>query len=820
MITLNLPAFIAEKMRRITTVIILLIYALYLQAQSDQWTIAGKVVDNRTGETIDYANVLLFLAKDSTMVSHTATQTDGSFTFGHNQPGDYYLVVSFIGYQTLQTSVTLSNSQRNINMGSILLEQSRELLSEVEILGKRRQIVYRLDKQVIEASSYLSAAGGTAVDILARTPSFRVDAEGELTFRGSSGFKVYIDGKPATLDGSAALEQIPAGQIDNIEVITNPSARYEADGTAGIINVITKKQVVNGWSGLLTGMASTVASRSFDFMLSYRKDDIRWQTSGMASRRYLISDFHQSKNIDTPLSDTITSTRSEGERKSYVDQYFLRTGLDWYKGKTTWSAAVEGRCRIRDRGGTLHYDDSYYSKTTGDTTYSSYKGRDFVRLDEWTIRGDIGFDHRFSENGHRLTGSFFAFYEGDAMEFFYTDLFHPDGSQAQGHRAWEDEYRFTAQGNLDYVRPFSDAGKFEAGYYFFTYTEDGDYTVDFFNPSLNVFERRDDLYNKFLFRRDIHALYAILSNRHGKFSYQAGLRGEYWHRKLGNSEEWARHTWNELDLFPSVHLSYTLNKEGRINMAYSRRITHPQLFYMEPYIVYVDYYTAQRGNPLILPEYTNSMEAGYSKGFGDNSVSAGLFHRMRRDKIERVRVPYHTGVTLDSMANVGNDYASGLELAAVLQLKNRWALDVNGSLYYYAIRNDYKQDGEDEESWNWQLAINNNFDIGKNTRMRLEAYYVGPSVSTQGRVDDFFYFNFSVRQQLFKRKLTATMNIRDVFATAKYVNTQKGQYLDSRTTIYPRSPLFTFTLAYTFNNFSSQKKEEKATHDLFEGTNR
>jgi hypothetical protein len=160
-----------------------------------------------------------------------------------------------------------------------------------------------------------------------------------------------------------------------------------------------------------------------------------------------------------------------------------------------------------------------------------------------------------------------------------------------------------------------------------------------------------------------------------------------------------------------------------------------------------------------------------------------------------------------------------VELANNLQISKRWNMDVSGSLFHYLIANKYKVD-EDEESLNWQFAINNNFDIARNTRMRLESYFVGPSVSTQGRVNEFFYFNFSVRQQLFNRKLSATLNIQDIFSTAKYVDTKNGMNLDSKTIIYPASPLLTLSLSYTFNNFKSQKKEEKATHDLFEGTNR
>jgi len=241
---------------------------------------------------------------------------------------------------------------------------------------------------------------------------------------------------------------------------------------------------------------------------------------------------------------------------------------------------------------------------------------------------------------------------------------------------------------------------------------------------------------------------------------------------------------------------------------------------MEPYVVYVDYYTAQRGNPDIRPEYINSMEGSYKKDFGNNSLVVGLFHRMRKDKIERIRVPYFTGVTLDSMANVGNDYSSGAELSSIIQFKRWWNMDANGSLYNYKVKNEYKLPGQDGESLNWQLSVNNNFDIGKYMRIRFEGYYVGPSVSTQGRVNDFFYFNLTLRQQFLNRQLAAVLSFRDIFATAKYISSQTTMNMESYTKIYPKSPLVTLSLSYTFNNFKSKSGDEKASHDLFEGTNR
>jgi outer membrane receptor protein involved in Fe transport len=800
---------------KILVTCILCLFFTGLQAQTS-WTITGRTLDESSGVSMTDVNVLLY-SPDSVLITGVSTDAGGIFSLKTNRSGNCFILITSVGYSQQRLDLILNENNKNVICPDIMLQLSDTELSEIEIVARRRQMVYKLDKKVIEAAGYISASGGTAIDILEQTPSVRVDANGELTFRGSSGFKVYIDGKPTMVDGSAALEQIPAGQIENIEIITTPSAKNEADGIIGIINVNTKKQTADGWSGMINAMGSTVESRSIDFLTSYKNSKIRWQTSGEASRRYLVSDFEQLKHID--VDDTLTTTHATGERKSFVDLYAVRSKLDLYRGKTTWTTALESRYRIRNRGGRLHYDDMYRSNITGVETGASYDGYDYVRLNDLTLRGDLGFDHRFSEDGHTLTGSFFAFYEHDAMEFFYTDLFDDAGNRAQGHRAWEYEYRMTAQGNLDYALPFSKTGKFEAGYYFFTYTEDGDYKVDFYNPAQGVFERRDELYSQYVFRRDIHALYSMLSNTHSKFSYQIGLRGEFIHRKLESSEAWARHVWDKFDLFPSTHLSYAFDENSRLNLGYSRRITQPQLFYMEPYVVYVDYYTAQCGNPKIRPEYTNSVELTYNRTFGEHSAAATVFHRRRTDKIERVRVPYHTGVTLDSISNVGDDYATGAELATNLQVAKWWNMDINGSLFYYIIDNEYKID-DDEESLNWQLAFNNNFDLAKNTRMRLESYFVGPSVSTQGRVNEFFYFNFSVRQQLFGRRLSATLNVRDLLSTAKYVDTKNGMNLDSKTTIYPAFPLVTVSLSYTFNNFKSQKKEEKATHDLFEGTNR
>ena len=813
-----------NKLIFLTIIITMMLNATGINSQRNNsstsnspYQVSGRITNKADNTPVEFANVVLYSVKDSTPAGFTATDESGKFVITFKSEGEYYISATYVGYNKLETkSFKITPDSKTIVLPDIFMEENAEVLSEVVVTGRRQNIVYKLDRQVIEAASFLSAAGGTAVDILSQTPSVRVDADGEVSFRGSTGFKVYVDGRPSTLDGTAALEQIPVGQIENIEVLTTPSARNDADGAAGIININTKKSNIEGWSGMVNLMGSTEMSRNLDFLFSLRKKNFRWQLSGEASRRFVLSDYDQLKTITT--QDVITVDHSVGDRERHTAFYYLQSGFDWYKENTTWSAVFMGGYQDRWRGGELQYEDTYETIATGKKESASFKGKDYVNLYEYHFRGDLGVVHNFKDRkGHKFSATSYVLYETDAMEYFHTDLWDMKGNQAQGTRAWEYEYRLEAQVNADYVHPFAnETGKFETGYQLFTYTEDGDYNIDMFDPDIKSFVHRTDLYNKYLFRRDIHALYLMLSDTYSRFSYQLGLRGEYNYWKLGNNFEWARHTRHRFDLFPSAHLSYALNDNSSLRASYTRRITQPQLFYMEPYIVYVDFYTAQRGNPFIKPEYINSVELGYNLNINStNSISAAVFHRARKDKIERIRIPYHTSVTIDSVANAGNDYSTGVELATALQMKKFWNIDANSSFYYYSIKNDYNND----KSWNWQLALNNNFDITENTRMRLEAYYVSPMVSTQGRVDGFFYVNATVRQQLFNRKLIASLVVRDIFSTAQYIQTRSGVGLESLSKIYPRSPLFTLSLSYTFNNFKSQKKES-VSHDMFEGTNR
>lgn len=779
--------------------------------------IKGKIVDAGTNQPLDFADVLLFKKGDSNPVFHALPDRDGSFGIAGVKNGEYSLMIRLVGYDLFtRPDIVLASSSATVDLGTIAMKPLEVGLAEVEVVAQKKQVIYKLDKKVIEASSNMLASGGTAVDILENTPSIRVDAEGEVSFRGSTGFTVYVDGKPSVFSGTQALEQIPSGHIENIEIITTPSARHDTGGDVGIINIITKKHAQHGFSGMVNLTGSTFLSRGVDFLLTQQNKSSRWYFGGGWTDRLRKSDFDQEKT--TIVADTATTSHSNGPRESNNFNYSLKAGWMYTLPHTTFNADLEGGYGGRTRNGDLDYtEERVVDKKPFEN--GDYYSRDDYDLHETYFQGSVGFDHKFNDQGHQLTGSFYLKYGGDAMEYFQSDLFNKNNEREQGHRAWEDEHRWTVRGNLDYLYPYSKTGHIEAGYQYFSYLEDGDYSMQFWSPEKQEFYWRDDIYNTFYFQHGINSIYAIVGDSYKSFDFQAGVRGEHTHRVLRSSIPGKNREYNKFEFFPSVHLGYTFPKDHKLMASYSRRITRPELFFMEPYITYRDYYSAEIGNPDIRSEYINSFELNYKKNIGDHTVSATVFHRSRKDKIERLRVPYQAGVTLDSMANVGHDYSTGLELSGQVQLTRWWNMNLNGSLYHYKVKNQYKQDGTNEKSTNYDIIWNNAFDLGKSTRIQLDGNFVGPSVTTQGRTDAFWYVNLALRQQLMNRKLSATLAFRDVFNSARYVSKITTSDLQSITRIRPNYPLITLTLSYTFNNFKAKTTQRKEDHDLFEGTN-
>lgn len=796
---------------------ILLFCTLFLSfnAFAANHVIHGKAVNFSTKEPVDFADVILYAGDKH--VAHVSIEGDGLFRFERIPDGEYVLQVKLLGYDPyISDLLVLSGENRTMDMGVIVLRELETGLATVEIVAQRKQVIYKLDKRIIDGAANILAGGGTAIDILENTPAVRVDADGNLTFRGSSGFKVFIDGRPSVLGGTQGLEQVPANQIENIEIITTPSARYDTDGDVGIINIITKKDFSSGFSGVVNVTGSTYGTKGLDFLFTSKRGTSRWYLGGNVLNMFRKSDFEQNKT--TLINDTLTSSFSAGPRESKRYTYTGKLGWQYVLTKTHFDVELEGGYDGHSRVGDLAYFEEH---STGGVVFDTarYHSRDEYDLHETFAQTTLNFRHNFNDKGMLLSSHFFLKYGGNALEYFKSGLFNRDNQRMQGHQAWEAEHRWTVRANLDYVWPYSSTGRLETGYQYYSYLEDGDYKMEYWNPDTQDFYWRDDIYNTFYFQRGINSLYAIWAESVGSFDYQLGARGEHTHQVLRSSKEWANRIKNMMELFPSAHVGFDAGNNHRLSVAFSYRTNRPELFFMEPYITFRDYYSAEIGNPDIRPEYIRSYEVNYKKTFGVNTFAMSVFHRARKDKIERLRIPYLPGITLDSMANVGRDYSTGADANLMLSPVKWWNSSVNGSVYYYKVVNELEGGGAKQTSTNYELAWNNALDVGKNTRLQLDANFVGPSVATQGGSDSFYYFNLALRQQLLKRKLTGILAFRDVLGTAVYHSYISSPNLTSDTHIRPKTPLVTLTFSYLFNNHRQNAGQSRTSHDLFEGTN-
>lgn len=791
--------------------ILLLICLFYSLNAFAQYSITGKIQEKGTQIPVDFGNVILYA--DGNYINSTEPGESGEFKLENISAGKYSLDIQIIGYEKRRTDITIN---ANMNLGVIMLAPESFELEGVVVVGQKQQVVYKLDKKIISAASNIMASsGGNATDILSHVPSIRVDPDGNVSFRGSSGFLVHINGKPSMFNAAQALQQVPASQIENIEIITTPSARNQTDGDAGIINIITKQQLDEGLSGAVNAYGSTYGSRGVDFMLSKKSGEHQFKFGGIYGQRFRKSDFEQEKT--TLVDETSITSHSEGPRQGEFRNYILQAGWQLNKKQTDYYIDLTGGYEAYINKGDLTYAEQVH-KPGIDPVRNEYNSKDYYDLYETILAGSTGFSHRFRKEGHTLKGHFYLKYGGNAMEYFRSDLYDKDGNRAQGHQAWEDEHRWTVDGRLDYVFPYSKSGRLESGYQYSSYLEDGDYKMEYWKPATQQFEYRDDIYNTFYFQRGINTVYLLVNQRLGLFELQAGVRGEHTHQVLESSKEWANRTENRFELFPSVHAGYHPNETMSFMAAYSRRTNRPDLYFMEPYITFRDYYTAEIGNPDIRPEYINSYELSFKKNIGENTVQIAAFHRSRTDKIERLRIPYEAGITLDSMANVGSDYATGLEFGFNMKPVRAWNVTLNGDLYHYKVKNKLESGGRNESSTNYGFSLYNNIQIVKNTMVQLDGNFVGPTVRTQGRQDGFFYADFGVRQQLFASKLVAGLSFRNFLNTAKYKSNIDTDNLVSHTTISPKFPLITLNISYTFNNFKQRARGREGS-DFFEGTN-
>ena len=692
-----------------------------------------------------------------------------------------------------------------------------EVLDEAVATAEKSRVVYRLDRQKVSGNANLAASGGTAVDVLKSIPSVQVNAEGELSYRGSTGFLVYVDGRQGVLEGTQALQQIAAANIEDIEIITTPSARYKTEGDVGIINIVTRKQDQSGFSGSLNASGSTIGSWNGDVLMNLRKGASRWYLGLTATQQKGRSDFRQDRKAI--VDDYVTESLSDGERFSCNSSYIARLGYELnLKSHRLLFEAQTGVTEVA-RGGDLKYDE--YRTLEGQPINDAlYDSKDRYSNEKRLAQLSADYDWKINERGDNLSFRSRFRYDWYALEYTESNMFDQSGARYEGTRGYEDEAHWDIDVALAYDLNYRPTGKAEFGYQLTSYSEFGDYSIKYWNREVKDFQWQDHLAAPFWYRRQLHSLYAMATDKFGPLSVEAGVRGEMTDDRMHFEHTYTSRDIRRWNLFPSAHISYEAPGRNIFSAGYSYRVARPGIWELEPYITYEDYYTKKTGNPDIRPEYIHSAEIGYRKHFGgENVLSVTGFWRQRSDVRERIRTAYRPepGVTLDSLVNAGNDRTVGLEASATVKPMSWWRMTMNGSIFHYRFVSTFVG-STDASIMSSGFSMMNNFNIGRTTRLQFDANYVGPRVISQGKEKGYVYFDLAVRQPLMKNRLSASLVFHDMFRTARYHSSRISPTLISETFVRPKYPHVVLSLTYNFNSAGNKEKTGAVSSGaVFEG---
>jgi outer membrane receptor protein involved in Fe transport len=772
--------------------------------------VRGFIKDSTTLGAIEYATVGIYRIEDSKLVNGVVTTPDGAFTIRDIPEGEYYIEAGFLGYDKKKVPVSLSAQRRSVDLGIVSLNPDVTQIDEVEVVAQRNRVEYKVDKKVVNVAQDLTSSGGSLVNVLENTPSVQVDVEGNVSLRGSGNFQLLIDGKPSPVQGSEGLQQIPASAVQSLEIITNPSAKYDPDGNAGIINVVMKKQKNSGIGGVINVSAGTRHKYTGDFLFNIKRNKLNYFFGAEYADRHFINRGFSERRAYSGDSATYIQGNARGiiTRKSMN----LKSGFDYAfteNASLSLSAAVGSRDLTRDFVTNNHW------YTTPATKDSFFREENHATDNDQFFNINLDFLKRYNETDHRLDAS--IYYSGQKeieKEEDYVrktnGIFEPAGNESSRTRSRQEHPEKELRFELDYTRPMG-AVKLETGLQSRWDYENADFIYEDYQPFGSEWIQNDTLTNAIKYLDALQSVYAMVSGPLGRFDYQAGLRAEYDNRTLEQVTSSTSYTYEKIHFFPSVFLTRKLNDAHQIQFNYSRRIQRPRGNQLNPFVDFRGSNNIYYGNPALKPEFTNAFELNYQYRFEQGSISLETYYRTTHDKITSINeldTLYGRPVFAFTVTNADRDHALGMELMANIDLAKWWQLNLTGNIFRYQLEG--KADGEQIStvSTSWQTNFNTLFKIKGDIRFQVNGIYNGPSTSLQGERDGFFITNLAIRKEMLDKKLTVSLNARDIFSTGKFAFTSEGDSFYTYNRFRRESPVVTLNLSYRINNYKAAARRD------------
>jgi outer membrane receptor protein involved in Fe transport len=771
----------------------------------------GKIVDESSKKPMSYANVSAFRLKDSTLVGGSITDEKGFFKIEKLHPGMYKIKVDFIGYNRYNTTTKVTPQTPSVNLGVISLKPSVTQLSEVDVQGEKSLVSFKLDKKVINVDKNIVTSGGNATDILRNTPSVSVDMDGNVSLRGSTNVNILVDGKPSTLsanDKAAILEQIPASTIERIEIITNPSAKYDPEGMAGILNIITKKEKRQGINGLVTLNYGTMKKFGGSLSVNRRLSN----TNLFLSYDYRNDDRNGSRNQDrliyyndTLLSHTVISSTQTNNNYSHN----IKGGFD-YNFNPLNSINFTTTYRIGQRNGDDLSKNMIYNNDN--LLITDYERDDASKRPNQNIDLSLGYKKKFDEPDRELT----------ADMYYSLGLFNEDENYTQNNviphyfqkTSSDDKYsNITFQS--DYTHPINEKNRLDAGIKAMVRTTDNNYFFYNFDTLASDFKNDTNLSNHFVYSDFVYAGYATFSHEWKKISFQAGLRAEETVQQ--GDQKTSNYTFyrDYFNFFPSIHLSYNMPKDNKLQLSYSRRINRPDPHSINPFIDKSDPLTWHMGNPNLKPEYIDSYEFGYIKNWKKISLTSDIFYKATANVVSRYRSVDTTGIITVFPINMNKAESYGFEFIANSQPVPFMRLMADFSWYKtVVIGSDNSSNDLTNSIYSYDAKFNASFYLPKNFSFQLNGMFMGPSIMAQATRKQFFTVDAGLRKDLWNKKASLSLRLSDIFNTMKFQVETNDPSLKALMQFKRETRILYVTFTYNINGGVKQKDRQRQQQDM------
>ncbi|UOB16970.1 TonB-dependent receptor domain-containing protein [Abyssalbus ytuae] len=748
-------------------------------------TVTGKVIDNALKQPVPYASIIIKSKAEGTTITGGITDDAGSFEIKDVPEGSHIFEIQFIGYITFSKEITISSGNRKIDLGTITLEENVQELEGVDVVAERTTIEQRIDRKVINVGKDLTTAGATASDIMNNIPSVSVDQQtGAISLRGNENVRVMVDGKLSNVPVDQLLKQIPSSSIKSIELITNPSAKYNPEGMSGIINIVLHKNVNIGFNGNVNMGLSYEEEAKFNSSidLNYRRG--KFNLYGNYGNNI-------SKNInygyvereDDPSTDSFNENQVQNfDFKNNNKSHLYKVGVDFYLNEKNTLSFFTNQNLYDGKGYGLTKITAYDPAVANSSQLFNNENSNHSQ--------QYNFDYKldFAKEGHNIELELdYNKFEDEEDAFFNFNGF----SLIPDYNDYVDTNRDQFIGNLDYVNPLSEKSKLELGVETRLFETDIDYSSTglSYNEEGELRPTPDTFYT---YTMDIYSGYATFGQNFEKWSYQLGARIENVEVNADTSNV-KIFTDKYTQIYPSVFVTYNQNEKNQFQFSFSRRVDRPGLQQVNPIREWSTPQISSFGNPSLVPQFTNSYEVNYTRRLEKGSVTMGVFFRSIEDEINRALYVDRTDLSKQILTfdNFENTSAYGIEVSSNYRPTNWWS--INGSFDFYtstqkglteslsadplnATENDIVIEKVEVDNVAWNLRMNNNFKVNKNLSFSLFGFYRGKNKGIQLTAKPMYFVNAGLRQSFAQGKGTFSFNFNDVFNTMKFRFTGENPY--------------------------------------------